>query len=84
MKTNELTYGVLAEFSNPADLMHGAEKMRDEGFKHFDCHSPFPIHGMDQAMGIKRSGPIKPCSGCCQRTKASTPAISPLSIAICG
>ncbi len=55
MKTNELTYGVLAEFSNPADLMHGAEKMRDEGFKHFDCHSPFPIHGMDQAMGLKRS-----------------------------
>ncbi len=29
--------------------------MRDKGFKQFDCHSPFPIHGMDSAMGLKRS-----------------------------
>ncbi len=47
--------GVMAEFKNPADLIHGAEKMRDAGYKHFDCHSPFPIHGMDEAMGEKRS-----------------------------
>lgn len=55
MKTNEFTYGILAEFSNPADLLHGAEKVRNKGYKNFDCHSPFPIHGMDEAMGIKRS-----------------------------
>jgi hypothetical protein len=29
--------------------------MRDDGYKEFDCHSPFPIHGMDEAMGLKRS-----------------------------
>lgn len=45
----------LAEFKDPAELIHAAEKVRDEGFKEFDCHSPFPIHGMDDAMGEKRS-----------------------------
>ena len=46
---------VIAEFDSPADLMHAAEKVRDAGFIKFDCHSPFPIHGMDKAMGLKRS-----------------------------
>lgn len=46
---------VLAEFDSATDLMHAAEKVRDQGYKEFDCHSPFPIHGMDKAMGVKRS-----------------------------
>jgi len=46
---------VLAEFKDPGALLHAAEKVRDEGYKKFDCHSPFPIHGMDDAMGEKRS-----------------------------
>ncbi len=45
----------LAEFKNPAELLHAAEKVEKEGFEKFDCHSPFPIHGMDDAMGEKRS-----------------------------
>ncbi len=47
--------GCLAEFKNPAELLKAAEKVRDAGYKDFDCHSPFPIHGMDEAMGEKRS-----------------------------
>ncbi len=47
--------GIVAEFSSPAALLHAAEKVRDKGFTHFDCHSPFPIHGMDEAMGLNRS-----------------------------
>ena len=46
---------ILAEFDNPAQLLGAAEKIRDAGYKKFDCHSPFPIHGMDAAMGLKRS-----------------------------
>ena len=49
------TLGVLARFANPAELIDAAKKVRDAGFEKFDCHSPFPIHGMDDAMGIKRS-----------------------------
>lgn len=47
--------GLLAQFDNPATLIHAAEKIRDAGYKEFDCHSPFPIHGMDDAMGEKKS-----------------------------
>ena len=47
--------GILADFESPATLMKAAQKMRDAGYKDFDCHSPFPIHGMDHAMGLKRS-----------------------------
>jgi len=46
---------ILAQFNSANDLYHAAEKMRDNGYKEFDCHSPFPIHGMDEAMGLKRS-----------------------------
>jgi hypothetical protein len=46
---------MLAEFDNPKHLLEAANKLRDAGYKKFDCHSPFPIHGMDAAMGLKRS-----------------------------
>ncbi len=49
------TSGVLASFDNPAQLLAAAKKIREAGFTKFDCHSPFPIHGMDAAMGLKRS-----------------------------
>ena len=49
------TLGALARFTNPAELIEAAKKVRDAGYKKLDCHSPFPIHGMDDAMGLKRS-----------------------------
>ncbi len=56
MKSTEApsTY-LLAAFDGPAGLIHAAEKLRDSSYKDFDCHSPFPVHGMDEAMGLKRS-----------------------------
>jgi len=47
--------GIIAEFDNPAELITAAENLRDSEYKKFDCHSPFPIHGMDNAMGETRS-----------------------------
>jgi hypothetical protein len=48
-------YGVLAEFATPADLYHACERVRDAGFTRWDAHSPFPVHGLEKAMGIRRS-----------------------------
>lgn len=48
-------YGLGAEFPSAAALYHAAEKARDKGFKKWDVHSPFPIHGMDKAMGLGKS-----------------------------
>lgn len=48
-------YGLIAEFENPGDLMNAAEKVRDAGFTWWDCCTPFPVHGLDKAMGVKRT-----------------------------
>ncbi len=48
-------YGLLAEFNSPGELIAAAEKVRDAGFTKWDCYSPFPVHGIDPAMGIKRT-----------------------------
>ena len=42
----------LAEFHEPGACLHAAEKLRDAGYKSFDAHTPYPIHGMDKAMGL--------------------------------
>lgn len=51
----QVIHGLLAEFKSPAALLAAAKKIYEAGYTKFDCHSPFPIHGMDQAMGLKRS-----------------------------
>jgi len=48
--------GALARFGGPAELLEAVRKMRESGFSKYNCHSPFPIHGMDAAMGERRSG----------------------------
>jgi hypothetical protein len=48
-------HGFIARFETPADVMHAAEQVRDAGYTKWDVITPFPIHGMDAAMGLKRS-----------------------------
>jgi len=48
-------FGVLAEYDTPGELVEAARKVRDAGYTEFDCYSPFPVHGIDEAMGIKRT-----------------------------
>jgi hypothetical protein len=49
------TYGLIATFDSPAALCHAAEAVRDAGYRQWDCITPCPIHGLDGAMGVKRS-----------------------------
>lgn len=44
-------YGLLAEYDSIDAVMAAAEKVRDAGYKRFDVLAPFPIHGIDEAMG---------------------------------
>ena len=48
-------YGMAAEYPSAAALYEAAKRVRDAGFKRWDVYSPFPIHGMDDAMGIGKS-----------------------------
>jgi len=51
--TRSKMYGLIAEFTSPADIFHAAERVRDAGYRWWDCHTPFPVHGLDRAMGIR-------------------------------
>src|SRR5205814_6124707 len=48
-------YAIAAEYSSASELYEAAKRVRDAGFKRWDVHSPFPIHGMDDAMGLGKS-----------------------------
>ena len=48
-------HGYLAEFESPKALYKAAKEAHAAGFKNWDVHSPYPIHGMDAAMGLGRS-----------------------------
>lgn len=47
--------GVAAFFDHPEHLLYAASQARDAKYENFDAMSPFPIHGMDDAMGLGRS-----------------------------
>ena len=46
-------FGLLAEYKTTADLIHASKKVRDAGFRDWDTYTPFPVHGIEKAMGIK-------------------------------
>jgi hypothetical protein len=48
-------YGMAAEYPSASALYQAAKMVRDAGFRRWDVHSPFPIHGMDEAMGLGKS-----------------------------
>ena len=48
-------WGLLAEFDSVDALLAALEKVREAGFQRFDTFAPFPIHGLDESMGIRMS-----------------------------
>jgi hypothetical protein len=56
MQPNEKkTAGVLGFFKDPDEMVLAMRKVREAGFASYDSFTPFPLHGMDEAMGLKRS-----------------------------
>ncbi len=47
--------GVVGFFSDPHLLLKATAKVRDSSYPHFDAFTPYPVHGMDEAQGLKRS-----------------------------
>ena len=46
---------LLAEYETPAAFLAASKKVRDAGFSRWDTFTPFPVHGMDEAMGLPSS-----------------------------
>ncbi len=51
--TGTKLYGLLAEFDSPAAIYDAAKRVRNAGFRWWDCLTPFPVHGLDHAMGVR-------------------------------
>lgn len=47
------THGILAEFHTVDEIIAAAKVVRDAGYTKWDCHTPMPVHGLDQAMGVR-------------------------------
>ncbi len=48
-------YGLLAEFDTATQMVDAAREIRDAGYTKTDAFSPFPLHEIDEALGIKKS-----------------------------
>lgn len=48
-------YGMMAEFDTPEHLLDAAHRAFAEGFRKMDAYSPFPVEGLAEAIGFRRS-----------------------------
>lgn len=48
-------FGVLAEFDGPDELVAASRRVHEAGYKRFESYSPFPIHGLAEAMGFAKT-----------------------------
>jgi hypothetical protein len=60
-------YAVMGAFHEPDELVKAGKKIREMGYTKIDAMSPFPVHGIDDAIGVPRSilGWIVICIGLC-------------------
>lgn len=48
-------YGMIAEFDTPEELEAAASKAYEAGYRQMDAYSPFPIHGLAERMGVRKT-----------------------------
>ncbi|MCZ6818087.1 MAG: DUF3341 domain-containing protein [Calditrichaeota bacterium] len=53
-KQSEL-YGLMAEFDAPEQLIEASRKAYEAGFRQMDAYTPFPVEGLPEAVGFKKS-----------------------------
>lgn len=53
IRQDSALYGYLAEFDSVGALLEACAQVRDAGFTRWDAHTPFPVHGLDAAMGLR-------------------------------
>ena len=55
MAKHPSAFAIVGRFESPAAIFHACEALRDGGYTQFDAHTPFPVHGLEKAMGLKPS-----------------------------
>ena len=46
-------YGIMAEFADPEEIVVAAHKVHEAGYRRMDAYTPFPVHGLVEAIGFK-------------------------------
>lgn len=46
-------HGIIAEFESADELIRAAKRAREAGYTHMDAYSPFPVHGLAEAIGFE-------------------------------
>lgn len=49
------TYGLIAEYDDPDALLQAAKHTYHAGYRNFDAYSPFPVHGLAEAVGMHKT-----------------------------
>ncbi len=47
-------YGLAALYNTPNEIIEAAAVVAGKGYEKFDVYTPYPLHGMDDAMGLGR------------------------------
>lgn len=55
MEHRSRIYGILGEFSTPRGLISAAKQAREAGYTSIDAYTPFPVEGLNEALGLKRT-----------------------------
>jgi hypothetical protein len=55
MEQRSHIYGVMGEFETAKQLIRAAEKTREAGYRKMDAYAPFPVEGLSEALGLRRS-----------------------------
>src|SRR5205823_2080100 len=48
-------YGLMAMYADAEALIEAARQTRDAGYRHIDAYTPFPVHGLAEAVGFRRT-----------------------------
>jgi hypothetical protein len=48
-------FGLMAEFNDPDELVEKTRQAYEAGYRHMDAYTPFPVHGLSEALGIRRN-----------------------------
>lgn len=52
---NKILHSITAVFNTPDEIIGASKAIVKEGYSKFDVHTPYPVHGLDKAMKLKRS-----------------------------
>ena len=55
MKPRTPTYGLLAEFEKPEEVLHATRQARLAGYREMDAYTPYPVKGLAEELGLRRN-----------------------------